>query len=273
MTDHVADHYGAKGSLAKVIAASLRGAGRTLEDLTTTDLAGIDEFHIRGRQATLDLAERMKLDRDARVLDLGSGLGGPARTVAEAYGCRVAGIDLTLAFCEAAATLSSWVGLGDRVTFQQGDATDLPFADHQFDAAMTLHVAMNIAAKDRMYAETRRVLEPGGVFALYDILQGEGGDVLFPVPWARDPAISHLATPGAMTALLTGAGFAIREVRDSTPESQRWFEQKSAELEQQGSAALTAQVFLGDDFPQMARNQVRNLRERRIRTVSYICDA
>jgi ubiquinone/menaquinone biosynthesis C-methylase UbiE len=215
----------------------------------------------------------MKLDESARVLDLGSGLGGPARTLAEAFGCHVTGIDLTPAFCEAAETLSNWVGLGDRVTFQQGDATDLPFSDDQFDAAMTLHVAMNIAAKDRMYAEARRVLKPGGVFAVYDVLQGEGGDVLFPVPWAREPSISHLATPDEMAALLTGAGFTIRGIRDSTEESQRWFEEKSAEIATYGPAAVTFQVFLGEDFPQMARNQVRNLGERRIRTISYICDA
>jgi ubiquinone/menaquinone biosynthesis C-methylase UbiE len=138
---------------------------------------------------------------------------------------------------------------------------------------MTLHVAMNIAAKDRMYTEARRVLKPGGIFAVHDVLQGEGGDVVFPVPWAREPSISHLATPDEMEALLTAAGFTIREVRDSTAESQAWFEEKAAEIAKHGPAAVTFQVILGDDFPQMAGNQVRNLGERRIRTISYICDA
>lgn len=273
MIDRVADHYGGKGRLASVIGDSLLRAGKRLEDLTTADLASVDEFHIRGRKATLELAKCMKLGESAHVLDLGSGLGGPARTLAEAFGCRVTGIDLTPAFGEAAETLSSWLGLADRVTFRQGDATDLPFSDEQFDAAMTLHVAMNIAAKDRMYAEARRVLKPGGVFAVYDVLQGEGGDVVFPVPWAREPSISHLATPDEMEALLTGAGFTIREVWDSTEQSQVWFEEKAAEIAKYGPAAVTFQLVLGDDFPQMARNQVRNLGERRIRTVSYICEA
>lgn len=273
MIDRVADHYGGKGRLASVIGETLLRAGKRLEDLTTADLAGVDEFHIRGRKATLELASCMKLGEGAQVLDLGSGLGGPARTLAEAFGCRVTGIDLTPAFCEAAETLSLWVGLGDRVTFQRADATNLPFSDQQFDAAMTLHVAMNIAAKDRLYAEARRVLKPGGVFAVYDVLQGEGGDVVFPVPWAREPSISHLAKPDEMTALLTGAGFTIREVRDSTEESQAWFAEKAAEVAKHGPAAVTFQVILGDDFPQMARNQVRNLGERRIRTVSFICEA
>lgn len=278
MIDRVADHYsqrggGQRGGLANLIADRLLAAGKSLESLTTADLAGVDEFHIRGRQATLELAERMQLSETACVLELGSGLGGPARTLAEVFGCRVIGIDLTPAFCEAAETLSTWVGLGDRVIFQQSDATDLPFVDDRFDAAMTLHAAMNIVAKDRMYAEARRVLKPGGVFAVYDVLQGEGGDVLFPVPWAREPSISHLVTPDAMKALLMGAGFTIREERDSTEQSQAWFEEKAAEIAKYGPAAVTFHVILGDDFPEMARNQVRNLGERRIRTVSYICEA
>jgi ubiquinone/menaquinone biosynthesis C-methylase UbiE len=114
--------------------------------------------------------------------------------------------------------------LGHRVVFQQGEATNLPIADKQFNAAMTIHVAMNIPAKDKMYEHTRPVVKPGSIFAVYDVLQGEGGDVLFPVPWARESSISHLATPDAMRILLSAAGFRILEVHDSTDESQAWFE-------------------------------------------------
>ena len=158
------------------------------------------------------------------------------------------------------------------MAFRQGDATDLPFADDRFDAAMTIHVAMNIPAKDRLYAEARRVVRPGGIFAVYDVLQGDGGDVLFPVPWAREPAISHLATPDEMEALLSEAGLTILEVRDSTEESQGWFEAMTARMAQSGPPPITFQAILGDEFPEMARNQVRNLTERRIRTVAYICE-
>ncbi len=97
----------------------------------------------------------MNLNARSHVLDIGSGLGGPARTLAETYGCRVTGIDLTQAFCDAATAMSNWVGLGSRVSFKQGDATNLPFENQTFDAAMTIHVAMNIAAKDKMYLEAR----------------------------------------------------------------------------------------------------------------------
>lgn len=272
MTDAVASHYAGAGDLAGVIAQTLREAGRDPASLGTADLATVDEFHIRGRKATLELARSLGLGRNSHLLDIGSGLGGPARTVAEAYGCRVTGIDLTRAFCDAAAALSGWVGLTERVAFQQGDATALPFGDGTFDAAMTIHVAMNIAAKDRMYAEARRVLKPGSRFAVYDVLQGEGGEVHFPVPWARDPAISHLATPEEMVGLLNAAGFNIEATEDSTEESQAWFEAMASRLSK-SAPAVTFRAFLGDDFPDMARNQVANLRERRIRTVTYICQA
>jgi len=273
MKDEVARHYGGDSELADAIADSLRRAGKDPTQLTATDLATVDEFHIRGRHATLELGRSLGLTSSSKVLDIGSGLGGPARTIAESFGCEhVIGIDLTPAFCRAATVLSDWVGLGDKVAFRQGDATNLPFGDGEFDAAMTIHVAMNIAAKDRMYAEARRVLKPGARFGIYDVLQGEGGPVLFPVPWAREPSINHLATPDEMVALLQGAGFRIVETVDSTEESQRWFEAMAARLAQ-ATPAVTFQAFLGNDFPAMARNQVANLRERRIRTVSYICEA
>jgi ubiquinone/menaquinone biosynthesis C-methylase UbiE len=269
----VASHYSENLKLADVIAQNLRSAGKDLKKLTTADLATVDEFHIRGRKATLELAGRMNLNADSHVLDIGSGLGGPARTLAETYECRVTGIDLTPAFCDAAAAMSDWIGLGKRVSFKQGDATNLPFDNKQFDAAMTIHVAMNIAAKDKMYMEAHRVLRPGGIFAVYDVLQGEGGEVLYPVPWARDTSISHLATPDEMKFLLVGAGFKLLDVRDSTEESQSFFESMTAQMTKTGSPPVAWRLFLGDDFPVMARNQVRNVTERRIRTVSYICAA
>ncbi len=170
MIEEVAAHYSGGGALAERIAESLRSAGKDLGELKTADLAAVDEFHIRGRTATLELAEQMKLSEASSVLDIGSGLGGPARTLAEEYGCHATGLDLTQAFCDVAGVISDWVNLGERVEFQQGDATNLPFADNRFDAAMTIHVAMNIPAKEKVYEQARRVVKPGGIFAVYDVL-------------------------------------------------------------------------------------------------------
>lgn len=274
MNDGVEAHYySGSGGLADAIADRLQTAGKSLGELTTVDLGSVDEFHIRGRKATLEIGAALGITDNSHVLDIGSGLGGPARTIAEVYGCHVTGVDLTAAFCEAAEVMSGWVGLGDKVEFVHGDATDLPFENDCFDAAMTIHVAMNIPAKDKVYAHVHRVVKPGGVFVVYDVLQGEGGEVLFPAPWAREPSISHLATVADMRSLLTRAGFEIVEEYDSTEESQSWFEAMAARMAESRPPPVTFQVFLGEDYPEMTRNQVRNLSEKRIRTVTFICRA
>ncbi|MEM7427402.1 MAG: class I SAM-dependent methyltransferase [Pseudomonadota bacterium] len=274
MSGEVAQHYAGPGDLASRISYRLAEAGKDLKRLTPRDLAAVDEFHIRGRNATVELADKMRLTSYSRVLDIGSGLGGPARTVAQQYRCRVTGVDLTEEFCETARELSCWVRLDDLVEFIRGNALDLPFEDDAFDAAMTIHVGMNVRAKNKLYAEARRVVKRGAIFAVYDVVQGEGGAVRFPVPWARTPEISYLATPDKMKDLLRAAGFRIVEIQDSTAESQKWFEEVRARMSKPAIApAVTFQAFLGKDFPAMARNQVINLTERRIRTVTYICQA
>jgi ubiquinone/menaquinone biosynthesis C-methylase UbiE len=273
MNTEIETHYGGSGDLAARIRNRFIAAGKDIEQLTTMDLAAVDEFHIRGPQATLELADRMELTQGCHVLDIGSGLGGPARTLAETYGCSVTGIELSQSFCEAATMISGWLGLSDKVRFVHGDATKLPSGPASFDAAMTIHVAMNIPAKDTLYASAKQALKPGRIFAVYDVLQGEGGPVLFPVPWARDPLISALATPGEMRQLLSEASFEILEEIDSTEASLVWFQEMPVRMAKEGPPPVTFQSFLGADFPQMVRNQVQNLAEKRIRTVAYICRA
>lgn len=273
MTDPVAGHYAGRSDLAAAIAERLTAGGHDLNSLKPQDLSGVDEFHIRGREATLELAEQMGLTAGARVLDIGSGLGGPARTVAQTYDCHVTGVDLTQAYCEAATAISAWFGLDDNTDFIAADATDLPLDDDAFDAAMTIHAAMNIPDKPAMFREARRVLKPGRMFAVYDVLQGEGGDVIFPVPWARDPSISALATPDDMLKLLDDAGFAVETSADSTSKSQAWFEAMAERLRTSGPPPVGFDLIFGPDFADMMHNQIENLAERRIRTVTYVCRA
>lgn len=273
MTDPVAGHYAGRSDLAAAIAERLTAGGHDLNSLKPQDLSGVDEFHIRGREATLELAEQMGLAAGARVLDIGSGLGGPARTVAQTYDCHVTGVDLTQAYCEAATAISAWFGLDDDTDFIAADATDLPLDDDAFDAAMTIHAAMNIPDKPAMFREARRVLKPGRMFAVYDVLQGEGGDVIFPVPWARDPSISALATPDDMLKLLDDAGFAVETSADSTSKSQAWFEAMAERLRTSGPPPVGFDLIFGPDFADMMHNQIENLAERRIRTVTYVCRA
>lgn len=253
------------------ISSALEAAGVDRAALRPADLAPIDEFHIRGRAATVEVVGALGVTAASHALDLGSGLGGPARTLAELTGCTVTGIDLTPELCEVATALSEWTGLSDRTRFRVGDATATGLPDATVDAAFTVHVAMNISDKAALYAEAFRVLRPGGRFVVYDVLQGEGGSVHYPVPWATDPSTSFLATPEQMRELLPAAGFEVVSEVDSTDESLRWFRQVRERIERDGPPPVTFAAFLGDAFGQMAANQVSNLAERRIRTVMFAC--
>lgn len=272
MSKDVETHY-THGDLIAAIRGGLEAAGKDLDKLVPADLAAVDEFHIRGRKASIELADKLDLGPGARVLDIGSGTGGAARLLAAEYGCRVTGIDLTEAFCGAATEIAGWVGLDHLVDYRQGDALDLAFEDASFDAAWTQHVAMNIADKGRLYREARRVLKPGGRFAIYDILQGSGGEIHFPVPWARDPSISFLVRPEELRALLTGAGFEIESWRDTTELGRDWFDALLVRTREGGTPPLGFHLLLGPEYAQMIDSQRRNLEEDRIVLIETVCRA
>jgi SAM-dependent methyltransferase len=270
LDQQVAAHY-ARADLEAAVIDALQAAGKKLDRLTLDDLAPIDEFHVRGREATLELGERLALSSDLHVLDVGSGLGGPSRRLADAYGCRITGIDLTEDFCRVATMLAGGVGLHDKVVYRQGNALAMPFEDASFDAAYTQHVAMNIEDKAALYAEVRRVLKPGARFGIYDLLQGDGGDVLFPVPWARDASISFLVRPTELRALLEAAKFEISSWRDTTAQARLWVDQAMARVAEPVSPPSALPLQFGADAKPMAQNVFRNLLEGRVVPIEVIC--
>ena len=270
MRERIEEHY-TYGDLLTAIQEGLREAGKDPANLVPGDLAAVDEFHVRGREATLELAQQLGLSDRIRVLDVGSGLGGASRVLAGDYGCRVTGIDLTQAYVQAASTMAGWVGLESLVDYRQGDALLLPFEDQTFDIAWTQHVAMNIPDKGAMYGEVQRVLKPKGSFAIYDVLQGAGGGVVYPVPWAREGSLSFLVTPEELRALLAAAGFEIVNWRDTTAAGREWFRQVTTRIRDGRPPPLGFHLLLGPDFPAMAENVRRNLEENRIVLLEVIC--
>ncbi|ENY70778.1 Methyltransferase type 11 [Aeromonas diversa CDC 2478-85] len=256
-------HY-TRADLGDVILAALANAGKDVNRLTPAELAPVDQFHIRGRVATLELAQAVGLDDTKRVLDVGSGVGGTSRALAAEFGCRVTGIDLTDEYCRAATLLTARTGLTHLVDYRQGDATCLPFDDQSFDVVWTEHVAMNIPDKGRLYREMHRVLKPGGALAIYDVLAGSCGPVHFPVPWARTPQTSFLVSPDELRALLDEACFEVSEWVDTTEAARTWFVALAEKIAREGLPALGFHLLLGPDFREMAHNQGRNLQEGRI---------
>ena len=187
----VEQHY-TSDDLGAAILAALRAMGKDIDHLTPDDLAPVDEFHGGQRPATIRLAELLGLAGTERVLDVGSGLGGPSRFLAWRYGVKVSGVDLTAEFVRIAEMLTQRTGLEALVDYRQGNALELPFGDADFDVVWSQNAAMNIADRDRLYREMRRVLKPGGKLALQEVAAGPGGPPHFPVQWAREPAISFL---------------------------------------------------------------------------------
>jgi ubiquinone/menaquinone biosynthesis C-methylase UbiE len=238
-----------------------------LDAVSPDDLAGVDQFHIGGKAATLDLARRAGLQGTARVLDVGGGIGGTARTLAAEYGCAVTVLDLTEEYCRVGERLTESTRQGDRVAFRHGSAVAMPFADASFDVTWTQHSSMNIAEKERLYAEVYRVLRPGGTLVLHEIMAGPRQPVHFPVPWATEPSISFLRPPDEIRAIIGRLGFAEREWTDTSQEALDWFRARAAAPSRR---PIGFHLLLGPTYGQSQENQVRNLDEGRIVVIEAI---
>lgn len=269
-TDRVAAHYDAPG-LVETIREALMRAGKRLDALEPDDLAAVDAFHIRGREATVELATLADLSPGSRVIDIGSGLGGTARYLAHVHACDVSGIDLTLSFCEAATELSAMVGLADRTRFTQGSALALPFDDASFEIAWTEHVQMNIADKHTFYGEAARVLQPSGRLVFHDIFLGGGGEPHFPAPWAEDASLSAMCTVDEAREAIEAAGFDVRAWVDRTEPATTFFEAMLERVAADGPPPLGLHLVVQREFAGKVKNLVRSLREGRVAAIQSVC--
>jgi len=263
--DHsITAHY-SRGNLLERLNAALRDDGADPFRPDVDALAPYDQFHGRGLEATQEMAESLAIAATDHILDLGSGIGGPARYLARRSGCRVTGIDLTPEFCAVARHLTRLLQLEDTVAFELGNALAMPFADATFDGAYSMNVSMNIADKAGLYREIHRVLKPGAWLMLSEIARGTGPEVDYPTPWARTAEASFLATPEETVHSLGRAGFEVMHHRD-TREQTLAFGARSRALVERGEKPphRAVQLIHGEIAPQAMANTARGLAEQRI---------
>ncbi len=252
-----------KPELFEDILERLKEQGVNLNNVSRSDLAGVDEFHIRGAEVSKELVQEIDLN-DSRVLDVGCGIGGPSRMLADEFNCKVTGIDISHEFIRTAHKLSELVGLNSKTEFVQADALNLPFDNESFDVVLTQHVQMNIEDKARFYSEIKRVLTGQGVFIYYDILKKGDEDIDYPVPWANDISVSFLGTFSTMDSILKDLGFTNLQTINQTNKATRFLVNSFEKIKMNGLPKLGLNVLMGDSTKIKLVNILKGLEENKI---------
>ncbi|MEM7061523.1 MAG: class I SAM-dependent methyltransferase [Pseudomonadota bacterium] len=245
----LAAHYGSEPFLARIDDA-LTGMGVDPNAPSLEQLKPVDEFHTGGLEATEAFLGPMNIPAGTEVLDIGCGIGGTARYLANRFGAQVTGVDLTPDYVHAATELSRRLGLDDKLRFIEGSALDLPVASTSFDLATMFHVGMNIAEKAKLFAEVANALRPGGRFAVFDIMRGDGdGEISYPAPWSPDAAHSFVAPPDEYREAATSAGLELLHERDRADFAREFFARVTKATAENGPPPIGLHLLMGEEAP------------------------
>ena len=268
--EEVSKHY-SHGSLLKAIQEAITKLGKTIDSVTIEDLSPVDEFHIGGRFATEHFLDQLNFSKQGHLLDVGCGLGGAARFVANRYNYQVTGIDLTQEYIDTGNVLCAWVKLDKHITLQQGSALSMSFLDESFDGGYMMHVGMNIEDKAQLFNEIYQVLRPGALFGVYDVMRNKDGELTYPVPWATDNSTSNLATPDQYAQALCDAGFEIYNENNRRDFALDFFKQLRAKTEASGGPPpLGLHTLMQESTADKIKNMIENISANYIAPVEVI---
>ena len=272
MTDAkaIADHWG-RGDVYGMIVGALAKMSKPLEGLTVEDLAPVDHFHARGLSATVELADRLPIKAGQHIVDIGCGLGGPARYIAKRFQCSVSGLDITEPFVEAANKLTALLRMEGQVKIEHGDGQHLPYPDAFFDGAYTQHVTMNVPDRLGFFREAYRVLKPGAFFALTEHGLGPKGNPHYPLPWSADGSGAYLIAPSETRALLEKTGFEDIAVDNTGAKYLAGYKAVIERAEKGALPPLGIHILMGETALQKTRNAARNIEEGRTHPIQVIC--
>lgn len=254
----VSEHYSRK-DLFKIIKQGLIKQGIDLDLVSPEDLNAVDEFHIGGIEGTRFVSDKLDLLSTSKVLDIGCGIGGPARFIAETYQSSVTGIDLTPSYIEAGVALNELVGLSGKVNLLTASALEMPFCDNHFDATYMIHVGMNIANKKQLMSEAFRVTKPNGFFVLYDVMKLEDVDIEYPLPWADKKTESAVELISSYESALENAGFNIVEKENKTKFAITFFQNMITNTKKNGPSPLGLHLLMGENTSKKISNIFRQI--------------
>ena len=264
----IENQYNLSGLFEDII-KRLKDQGVDLNNISRSDIAGVDEFHLRGVEVTKELVAEFDF-KNLKVLDVGCGLGGPSRMLADEFNCKVSGIDMSHEYIRTARKLSEIIKLNGTTEFVQGDALELPYEDGLFDVVWTQHVQMNIEDKVKFYSEINRVLKNNGALIYYDIFKKNNEDVNYPVPWANNASISYLQTIANMDSILNNLGLSKTQTTDQTEGAIAFLHELFNKIKTNAQKKLGLNVLMGSSTKEKLGNVQKALETNKIELQSGI---
>jgi len=285
MEEKIIDHYSLSGrsdtdnpdiNLPDRILSGLNGAGKNLENLEVKDLSVIDQLHTGGHLATIGVLKKACLEPGAKVLDAGCGIGGSSRILAQEFKFNVTGIDIVEEFIATAQFLTELTGknhdFNNLIEFKQGSILEIPFPDGEYDAVLSQHTLMNIQEKDVVFKEFSRVLKPGGLLFLHEVVQKSDIPIDLPVPWAASHDISFLNAWDTLLANLNKNGFELVHYSDEFAQARKWWTRvkEVAEKFLENPRPLGPHIIFGKNGKEFGKNMYSNIETKRISVVEAV---